>query len=204
MPSNNNPPGAFDFSAFPALATGRLLLRQMTTADTSAVHAIFGDAEVCRYIISLDMSPCSDMAETKVAIIDWATELYLLRQGICWGIALKEDPATVIGTVGYNFWHTQHHFAEIGYSLRRSLWGRGIVTEAMTSALHFGFTAMALHRIEAYINAENAASARVLEKCGFRREGVWREKYYCNGRYHTEWLYGLLRPEYPFGDSPRG
>jgi len=52
-----------------------------------------------------------------------------------------------------------------------------------------------LHRIEAEVDPENAASIRVLERAGFKQEGVLRERYFENGEARDSIFYGLVRPQ---------
>ncbi|NIW38715.1 MAG: GNAT family N-acetyltransferase, partial [Gemmatimonadetes bacterium] len=83
--------------------------------------------------------------------------------------------------------------AEIGYDLAHRHWGRGLMTEALRPMLRFGFEEMDLHRIEAGVTVGNEASARVLEKLGFREEGLLRRGGYWKGAYHDLRGFGLLR-----------
>jgi ribosomal-protein-alanine N-acetyltransferase len=64
--------------------------------------------------------------------------------------------------------------AEFGYWLGRAYWGRGIATRAARMLIAHAFAARDLRRLEAMVFAPNVASARVLEKCGFAREGTMR------------------------------
>jgi ribosomal-protein-alanine N-acetyltransferase len=86
--------------------------------------------------------------------------------------------------------------AKFGYWLGRAYWGRGLATEAGRLVVDHAFRALGLRRLEARVAAPNGASARVLEKCGFRREGVLREGFVeRNGGVHDALLFGLLRSE---------
>ena len=109
-----------------------------------------------------------------------------------WAVTLKEDTERLIGTAGFNVWHTWNNSAEIGYDLARAHWGRGLMVEALEPIIDFGFTRMALNRIEADATVGNHASSRVLEKLGFHREGLLRQRGYWKGSYHDVWLYSLL------------
>ena len=63
----------------------------------------------------------------------------------------------------------------MGYCLCRRLWGRGIMTEALSAVIGYLFAAVGVWRIEGTYFADNAASGRVMEKCGMQREGVARQ-----------------------------
>ena len=62
-------------------------------------------------------------------------------------------------------------YCHIGYWIGEPYAGRGYMTEAIRLGLHHAFGPLGLHRVEANIQPHNEASRRVVEKCGFRREG---------------------------------
>jgi [ribosomal protein S5]-alanine N-acetyltransferase len=64
--------------------------------------------------------------------------------------------------------------AELGYWIGEPFWGRGIATEATLQMTTFGFKHLHLNRIYAGVFSHNIASMRVLEKCGFEREGIFK------------------------------
>jgi RimJ/RimL family protein N-acetyltransferase len=87
-----------------------------------------------------------------------------------------------------------HGVAECGYWLGRPFWGRGLATEALCLLLPYAFAERRLRRLEAYVFATNPVSARVLEKCGFVREGVLREAVTDReGAIVDAWLYSRLQ-----------
>jgi ribosomal-protein-serine acetyltransferase len=83
----------------------------------------------------------------------------------------------------------------IGYWVRRSSWGKQVATEAARALVEHSFRTLGLRRLEAQVAPGNAASQRVVEKLGFRREGVAREFEFVNGRYLDHVQYSLLRRE---------
>ena len=98
----------------------------------------------------------------------------------------------VIGNCGIRRKPENDWEADIGYELGPEYWGRGYATEAALAMVHFGFQDLGLHRISSWCIADNVASARVLERVGFRPEGRLREKEYYKGRWWDRLLYGLL------------
>lgn len=153
----------FNYEQFPTLETARLLLREITIDDADAVFQLRSDPAVTRYNTG---SPLTNRAEasTLIAVIASA---YFRHVSVRWGITLKPDP-TLIGICGYNIWLRAEQRASIGYDLRQGWWGRGIMTEALTAMIAFGFTRMDLQRIEADVHRDNAGSQRVLAKLGFQ------------------------------------
>jgi ribosomal-protein-alanine N-acetyltransferase len=83
------------------------------------------------------------------------------------------------GTLGY--WIGQPHARQ------------GYMREAIEAVVHHGFTALDLSRVEAACLPENAASRGVLEKCGFKYEGVAQSYLQINGRWRNHVLYANLR-----------
>ena len=94
--------------------------------------------------------------------------------------------------------------AELGYWLGRPYWGRGIMTGAVEELCRLGFARWDIRRIWAQVFAPNAASCRVLEKAGFRREGLLRQNVTKAGETMDSWVYGLLREEASGGAGPAG
>lgn len=82
--------------------------------------------------------------------------------------------------------------AILGYWLGAPYAGRGIMTEAVRAFLPHAFGALRLHRVEAVTQPNNAPSIRVLEKCGFTREGHLRHAIKINGLWTDHVLYAIL------------
>jgi [ribosomal protein S5]-alanine N-acetyltransferase len=85
------------------------------------------------------------------------------------------------------------HRAEIGYWLAKPYWGQGIMTAIVRRLCEFAFAELSLVKIEAHVFAGNAASARVLEKCGFVQEGYLRKQYVKDGKYLDAKLFALVK-----------
>jgi ribosomal-protein-alanine N-acetyltransferase len=181
----------FDFTAFPQLETERLILRQIIPEDAEAIFLIRGDYEVTRY----NTGAAYQSREQASDLIGAMTNAYYDGNEIRWGITLKGHNL-VIGMCGYNYWIRHDCRASVGYDLARAYWGQGIMTEAIHAIICFGFEHMGLNRIEADADSRNPASARVLTKVGFRHEGLQREQFYEEGRYHDLLLFSLLRKDY--------
>ncbi|MEP7293802.1 MAG: GNAT family N-acetyltransferase, partial [Chloroflexota bacterium] len=165
----------FNFSTFPVLRTPRLILREMQPSDAKAILRIRGDVRVSRLNSGQPMQTLDEAKE----LIEKARHAFTDHRRIDWGITLKDDPqAGVIGRCGFNYWLRQDRRASIGYDLGHAHWGKGIMTEAVRAMATFGFEQMNLNRLEADTDAENYGSIRVLEKVGFRREGVQQDQYF--------------------------
>ena len=88
--------------------------------------------------------------------------------------------------------------AAVGYCLSRALWGRGVMTEALSRVVGYLIGEVGFYRIEARHVLENAASGRVMEKCGFQQEGVLRAAYRLHGTGERADIAvrAILRPEW--------
>ncbi|GAC1401577.1 MAG: GNAT family N-acetyltransferase [Ktedonobacteraceae bacterium] len=181
----------FDFDAFPVLETHRLLLREMTREDAEAVYRIFSDAEVMRYYDT----PAFTSLEEAQTMITRQRQRFEQKERFRWGISLKSDNS-IIGTGGYVAWNKHWYVGELGYDLARTYWRQGIMSEAISAMIDFGFTSMGLNRIEADVMPENTASARLLHKLGFQEEGTRREYAFWGGTFHDLTLFSLLKREH--------
>lgn len=100
----------------------------------------------------------------------------------------------VAGGIGYTLGSYETRLtASIGYWLGETFWGRGIATAALKGLTEQAFEAHALRRISSVVMAPNAASARVLEKAGYVREGVMRNAVVKYGQVHDLLLYAMVR-----------
>lgn len=83
--------------------------------------------------------------------------------------------------------------AEIGYFIGEEFWNRGIATEAVKLITEWGFSSLDIIRIYTGIYSYNLASQRVLEKCGFEKEGVGRQAIFKNNNFFDEIRYAKLK-----------
>lgn len=102
----------------------------------------------------------------------------------------------VIGSIGLAPGEDIHRFtAEMGYWLAEPFWGKGIMTQAVKAMTDYGISVLKLNRIHADPFTTNPASARVLEKAGFTREGTIRASVFKNGKILDQYIYAYIAPE---------
>lgn len=189
----------YDFDRFPTLETPRLILRQVEESDVQRLLSIFGDPLVVHYMAEAD-APL-DTYEGAYGIYDWICRVFTTKRGVRWGLALKDDPShTLLGTAGFYLYDAKNRNAEVGYELAQAYWRRGLMFEAMQRILRFCFEDLDLHRIAADVTEGNEASAGLLLKLGFQREGTFREKEWLRGQFRDLWLFSLLRREFRSGE----
>ena len=97
-------------------------------------------------------------------------------------------------TVGSIMWGSARS-GQVGYWVDGALAGRGIIPTAMALAIDHAFFVVGLHRVEASIRPENQASRRVVEKLGFREEGVRRRYLHIDGSWRDHLCYALTAEE---------
>jgi RimJ/RimL family protein N-acetyltransferase len=100
----------------------------------------------------------------------------------------------LIGGIGLLYNHGfDTHNSEFGYWLATDFRGQGIMTICMSAFIEFVFSTTKIIRIEAHVFESNAASCRVLEKCGFSKEGYLRKLFEKDGEYLDAHLYAIIR-----------
>jgi RimJ/RimL family protein N-acetyltransferase len=176
----------------PTLETERLILRKMVLNDAEAVFAYASNSEVSRYTVWETHRSIEDSR----AFLEFATQKYENGGEPDWGIVYRGN-GCLVGACGLVNWEAEHARAEVGFVLSREYWGRGLMSEAVRAILRFGFERMNLNRIEARCIAENAASARVMEKAGMVYEGTLRQREYIKGAYRDIKLYAILKKGFP-------
>lgn len=80
----------------------------------------------------------------------------------------------------------------VGYALDKQYNGRGYATEAVSLAVEFAFNELSLHRVDAGVMLTNVGSMRVLEKAGFRREGIERKGVRINGQWEDHQIFAKI------------
>ena len=176
---------------FPPLDTTRLYLRTLEPGDLNFLYTHFSQPQVNRYL--LDAEPVSRLEQAQEILDFFMHPLNATYNR--W--LISKAGGKPIGTCGYHKWDTRNRRVEIGYDLSPAHWNEGYMTEALESVLKYGFETMHLHRVEALVHPENRASLRVVERLGFRQEGLLRNYFYQNGQYHDHWILSLLEQDRP-------
>jgi ribosomal-protein-alanine N-acetyltransferase len=179
-------------SSFPTIETERLVLREIVATDASALFAIHGDADAMRWF---GADPLVDIAQAEKMIETFASWRQMPNPGTRWGIQRRSDSA-LIGSCGLFKWNRGWKSCVTGYELAQSAWDQGFMVEALHAVLVWGFEHMELHRVEAQVNPENAASLKLLQRLGFVHEGHMREAGFWLGKHHDLLQFGLLRREH--------
>jgi [ribosomal protein S5]-alanine N-acetyltransferase len=175
----------------PTLRTARLLMRPFTEADVDAIFALQSNAYVMRY---WDSPPWTDRAQAE-RFIARSKQMEQESEGARLAIERVADGA-FIGWCNLYKWNPVYRSAGVGYCFHDSAWGQGFATEAAGALLQWAYDTLDLNRVQTEVDIRNGASARVLEKLGFVREGMLREDCIVNGEVSDSWVYGLLRRDW--------
>ncbi|MDB5148699.1 MAG: family N-acetyltransferase [Mucilaginibacter sp.] len=176
-----------NFSPFPVLTTERLILRRFTYDDAADLFEMRSNETVMQYI----HRPINKTIDDAVGLIDVIEDLLSRNDGITWCICLKNNNK-YIGSIG--FWRIEKdgHRGEIGYLLNPIYQGLGIMQEAITAAIDYGFNMIKLHSIGAYVSPNNFASIKLLLKNKFVQEAYFKEDHLHNDRFEDTMVYSLL------------
>jgi RimJ/RimL family protein N-acetyltransferase len=130
--------------------------------------------------------------------IDYANTMiedFTKREALRWIIADFESDR-MIGTCALYDINPTHARAGLGYALMPEYWGQGMATEAASLAISYGFLELGLHRIEADTEPNNLRSNKVLDRLGFQREGLLRERFMHPDGIQDSLIFGILKPEW--------
>jgi RimJ/RimL family protein N-acetyltransferase len=174
------------------IQTERLTLRPFEPDDLAALHRINADEEVARYLYNGPRT-----LEEVTALLQRKIDGAALRAEGDWlsAAVVARESGAVVGDVGLHWVSEEHRTAEVGFLFDPEHQGRGYATEAARALVGWAF-AEDFHRVIGRTEARNAASARVLEKLGFRLEAHLVENEWVKGEWQSELVYAILDREW--------
>jgi RimJ/RimL family protein N-acetyltransferase len=173
--------------------TERLLLRPYEEGDLPVFGAMHGRADVARYLM---WEPRDEVAARDALTKNIArTGIDEDRDALCLAAFTRETGAFV-GEFVLFMSSRPNRTGETGYIIDPAAAGHGYATEGCLAMLRIGFVQCGMHRIIGRIDARNAASARVLEKCGLRREAHFVRNELVKGEWCDEVVYAVLTDEW--------
>lgn len=151
-----------NFNSFPHLETERLLLRRLSGEDADALLRLRSDKKVNQF---LDRPPTIDLEAAKNFIekIDKAIDT---NESLYWVITLKGDDS-LIGTICLWNFDAKNNQAEVGFELFPTFQRKGIMSEALSEIISFGFNQLKLKTITGLTDPGNIPSIKLLQKKGF-------------------------------------
>lgn len=172
---------------FPELTTERFRLVQVTADDQQFLFKGLSDPVTMPYY-GIYFTTFEETAKQ----IEWYQKNWEEGTGINWKIVNKNTNDN-IGVISVYNYKPEHRKAELGYWLLPEYWQQGIASEVIRPVIKYWQDNKDLHRLEAFIETENAASVRLLEKAGFTCEGTMRDCEIKFGRFISLYIYALIK-----------
>jgi len=145
-------------------------------SDIDALTEYLADEDIYRCTLRIPRPYTRTDAETWFSLREEE-----VKQGQpCTGWAIRRN-GRVVGGVGLEPAVGQPHRAELGYWLAKPFWNQGIMSATLATVCRHAFGTLGLIKLTANVFSFNAASARVLKKCGFEQEGYLRNHYVKDG-----------------------
>ena len=175
------------------IETPRLILREHTRGDLTALHEILHDRAVTWTMQGMYRETLEDTDGYLRSVLQDQSATPRAR----YNLAIADSGDRCVGEVGLHLIDGPLDSGcwGIGYYLRRDLWNRGLATEAVRAGLGFIFSRGA-SRVSASCLAENTASRMVLWRCGFTREGMLIAHTWHDSQWKDTAVYRLLRSEW--------
>lgn len=176
------------FNAFPTLDLGDIILREIEVSDAQDYFDYMSRKEMEGFLTKDNMP---ESLEKAVEEVQYWGSLFSSKRSIYWAIALK-DTNKMIGTAGFNLISFPNSRAEISYDLSPDYWSKGIMLKSIKGILTFADHGLELVRVQATVITDNERSIKVLERCGFKQEGVLKQYEVVEGEHKDYYMYGRV------------
>jgi len=163
----------------------KVTLRPLQPSDADAIYRHLQDKDISRWTVSI-LYPYKK--KDAAAFIKTSKAKRKKKQSYIFAITMPE----LVGIISIDNVDLKDKHGEIGYWLAKPYWQKGIMTEAIKQLTQFAFNKLKLHRLQAPVFEENKASQRVLEKNGFKHEGLLREVIFREKKWRNIRIYGKI------------
>ena len=179
------------------IATERLTLRPLVTADVDDIFAYQSREDVCRYLL---FDPRT-REEVEERVAKHAASTTLEKDGDYLQLALElpatqDAPARVIGDSYFTISNLENSRGEIGWTLHPDFAGQGYAAEAARAVFGLAFGQIRLHRVYAELDPRNAASIALCKRLGMREEAYFVKDLWFKGEWADTGIYAILREEW--------
>lgn len=175
------------------LITKRLVLRQITEKDIGDIVKNINNLNVSKWLLVV---PYPYKRKDAIVWIEHQKKESEKkpRTSYQFGIELKSEKK-IIGGCGIKKIDKAQGTCEVGYWLGQPCWKQGYGSEALEALINLAFKKLKLRRIEAHVHKGNPSSGKLLEKFGFKLEGMKRKAAIsrANGKIYDSYIYGLLK-----------
>ena len=180
------------------IETERLVLRPFEEGDLEAVLAMQTSPDVARYLY---WGPRTE-TEVRKSLDEKISARAIRADGDALSLAgISKATGELVADVVLWLTSREHQQGELGYIVPTEHQGLGYATEATGPLLRIAFEELRLHRVIGRAEARHAASARVMEKLGMRREAHLVENEWVKGEWQSEIVYAILDREWRDGES---
>ena len=169
------------------LKTERLNLRPLEAEDAAAIHLMMSDAEVMAF---WDSEVIDDPALT-LNVVERQLDEAARDEARYWTMQLAADGG-FLGLCDLSEIDRRHSRADVGFMVARRYWGGGYTFEAMHAVIGHAAQGLRLKRLQARTHLGNVRSMRLLDRLGFKREGLLRGYVERDGERRDCVLFGLL------------
>ncbi len=174
------------------LSTPRLRLRPLKQSDASAIQKAASDRMIADTMISLPHPYPAGEAGRYIARQQAERKV---GRSFTFYIEQKDD-GRFCGLVELRAIDREHSLGELSFWLAFDAWGQGYMSEAIQAVVKYGFEVCGLNRLYAYHMMRNPATGRILEKNGFRQEGLLHQRVQKWGQFEDVALWAILRQDW--------
>lgn len=174
------------------IETDRLILRKFNFTDAEDMLKFWVSKPEVQHMYA---EPVYSTLTQVNELLQKYTDGYKSDDYFRWAIIDKATDCCM-GQIAYYIVDTKNNFAEIEYCIGTDFQKKGFMTEAVKAVIKFGFEETKLHRIQISTKSINTPSRKVIEKCGFKHEGTFRDYFYFDGTYVDRVYFSMLDTEY--------
>ncbi len=172
----------------PTLKGKNIVLRAFKNSDAGDLQENANNKKIARFTFV----PYPYKLKDAKSFIKRTRKNYRQKKEHNFAITLKKTNKA-IGSISLMKLDFKNKNAELGYWLGEKYWGKGYTTEAGKLILRHAFNNLKLKRIYAMTFLSNKTSSKVLEKLGFKKEGILRKNVFRNNKFHDENLYAIVK-----------
>ncbi|MDF2520434.1 MAG: acetyltransferase [Clostridia bacterium] len=169
----------------------KVRLRAYKREDVQLAQQYINDAETKKLLMPGIPYPITLEQEQK-----WFESISAFSDNYSFAIETLQE-GKYIGGCGVNKLDWKNSVATVGIFIGdKDYWGKGYGTDAMKVLVKFIFEQMNINKVKLFVYSFNERAVKSYEKCGFAREGVLRQEIFRDGKYHDEYIMGILKDEF--------
>ena len=171
--------------------TERLVLRRFEFSDLDSMMRNWVSDDKVQWMYG---EPSYKTKEEVISLLDEYIGRNQSGYYFRWAVIEKETEEC-IGQIAYFLVDSDNRFAEIEYCIGKAFQQKGYATEATKAVINYGFERIGLNKVQICVRPSNVASGKVIEKCGFKKDGVLRHYFFRDGAYEDRMYFSILSDE---------